>query len=287
MMYQRGQYDSVEAFWRERSTSSNPLTKLSGLSNLANATMLRGRLADAQRLAVQTRALNAARGVPANPLADSINSASVQLWYFDRRDVAAHALDAALAQVPLHNLALEQRPYYTLAGLYAMAGRVDRAKALIGQAESEMRGMSLLQVQEPNRHAALAEIAVAEHRPLDAVREVWKADSLPDGPAGDCVRCVDLDLGRVFDLANQPDSAIAHWEAYLNYPNRQAGRDAVFLPGVHQRLGELYEAKGETQKAISHYTAFIELWKSADKELQPKVAEAKTRLNALQKSVAR
>ena len=287
MMYQRGQYDSVEAFWRERSTSSNPLTRLNGLANLSNATMLRGRLADAQRLAVATRALNAARGVPANPLADSINSASVQLWYFDHRDAAAHALDAALAQVPLHNLALEQRPYYTLAGLYAMAGRVDRAKALIGQAESEMRGMSLLQVQEPNRHAALAEIAIAEHRPLDAVREVWKADSLPDGPAGDCVRCVDLDLGRVFDLANQPDSAIAHWEAYLNYPNHQAGRDAVFLPGVHKRLGELYEAKGETQKAISHYTAFIELWKSADKELQPKVAEARTRLGALQKTVAR
>ena len=119
------------------------------------------------------------------------------------------------------------------------------------------------------------------------LREAWKADSLPDGPSGDCVHCIDVDLGRLFDLANQPDSAIAHWEAYLNYPTHEAGRDAVFLPGIHKRLGELYEAKGATQKAISHYTAFIELWKNADKELQPKVTEARTRLTALQKTVAR
>jgi len=287
MMYQRGQYDSVEAFWRARSTSTDPVTKLSGLSNLVNATMLRGRLRDAQQLMVQTRAANAARGVPANPLADSIGSASVVLWYFGNRDAATRALDAAVAQVPLRNLPVEQRPYYTLATFYAMAGRVDRAKSLIAQAESDLRGSSLLQAQEPNLHSALAEIAIAEHRLQDAVREVRKADSLPDGPAGDCVHCIDVDLGRVFDLANQPDSAIAHWEAYLKYPTHEPGRDAVFLPGIHKRLGELYETKGETQKAISHYTAFIELWKNADKELQPKVADARTRLNALQKSVAR
>jgi tetratricopeptide (TPR) repeat protein len=192
-----------------------------------------------------------------------------------------------VAQTPLRSLPVEQRPYYTLATLYAMAGRVDRAKSLIAQVESDLRGTSLLQVEEPARHTALAEIAISEHRPLDAVREIWKADSLPDGPVGDCVHCVDMDLGRAFDLANQPDSAIAHWEAYLNYPTRQPSRDAIFLPGIHQRLGELYEAKGETQKAISHYTAFIDLWKNADKELQPKVADARTRLAALQKTIAR
>src|SRR5262249_50155548 len=30
MMYQRGRYDSVEAFWRARTTSADPLTKLGG-----------------------------------------------------------------------------------------------------------------------------------------------------------------------------------------------------------------------------------------------------------------
>ncbi len=287
MMYQRGQFDSVEAFWRARSTSSNTITKLNGLANLVSTTMLRGRLREAQRFAVEARAVNEARGVPKNPLADSINSATVQLWYFDNRDAAARALDVALAQAPLRNLPVEQRPYFTLATLYAMAGRVDRAKSLLAQVESDMHGTSMLKVEEPSRHAALAEIAISEHRPLDAVREIWRADSLPDGPVGDCVHCMDLDLGRAFDLANKPDSAIAHWEAYLNYPTHESNRDAVLLPGIHKRLGELYEAKGETPKAISHYMAFINLWKNADKELQPRVAEARTRVAALQKTVAR
>jgi hypothetical protein len=50
---------------------------------------------------------------------------------------------------------------------------------------------------------------------------------------------------------------------------------------VHKRLGELYEAKEQREKAIAHYRTFIELWKSADPELQPKVTDAKQRVAAL------
>ena len=60
-----------------------------------------------------------------------------------------------------------------------------------------------------------------------------------------------------------------------------AGSDAPILAGIHKRLGELYEAKGDTARAESNYTAFVELWKNADPELQPKVAEVKRRLTAL------
>lgn len=47
------------------------------------------------------------------------------------------------------------------------------------------------------------------------------------------------------------------------------------------RLGELYEAKGDRDKAASYYSRFIALWQDADPELQPKVAEAKARLARL------
>ena len=46
-------------------------------------------------------------------------------------------------------------------------------------------------------------------------------------------------------------------------------------------LGELYEAKGERQKALSHYSRFVELWKNADAEFQPRVAEVKRRIARL------
>ena len=57
--------------------------------------------------------------------------------------------------------------------------------------------------------------------------------------------------------------------------------DGVFLPVVHQRLGELYEAKGARERALAHYRLFLELWKDADPELQPRVTDARQRVAAL------
>ena len=59
--------------------------------------------------------------------------------------------------------------------------------------------------------------------------------------------------------------------------NRMA-TDPLRLPAAHERLGQLYEAKGNTTKAVEHYQAFIDLWKNADPELQPRVAGARRRL---------
>jgi len=61
----------------------------------------------------------------------------------------------------------------------------------------------------------------------------------------------------------------------------RSGIDATYLAGVRKRLGELYEAKGDNQRAASNYLAFVELWKNADPELQPKVQEARQRLARL------
>lgn len=80
-----------------------------------------------------------------------------------------------------------------------------------------------------------------------------------------------------------PDSAIAMYERYIATPDGSRWRtiDHHALAGAHKRLGELYEAKGDRQKAASHYAQFIELWKNADPEFQPRVAEVKRRLARL------
>ena len=57
------------------------------------------------------------------------------------------------------------------------------------------------------------------------------------------------------------------------------------LGPAHKRLGELYEARGDTKRAAEHYAAFVELWKRADPELQPKVAEARMRLERVRRSL--
>jgi eukaryotic-like serine/threonine-protein kinase len=93
-----------------------------------------------------------------------------------------------------------------------------------------------------------------------------------------------LSLAYVFDAAGQPDSAIAMFERYLseNFAARGGvGLDGISLARTHERLGQLYEAKGQNDKAAEHYRKFIELWKNADPELQPRVRAAQERLRKL------
>ena len=47
---------------------------------------------------------------------------------------------------------------------------------------------------------------------------------------------------------------------------------------VLRRLGALYEEMGERDKAVEYYSRFVELWKDADPELQPVVADVGARI---------
>lgn len=135
-------------------------------------------------------------------------------------------------------------------------------------------------------------IALARGDARTAVDEFRRSDVDYDGqPARECAPCIHFPLGRAFDAAGQADSAIAHYEAYIAMPywlklfggenTEIVFGDGMVLAGIEKRLGELYEAKGDRQKAVSHYTAFVELWKNADPELRPKVDEVRRRLARL------
>jgi hypothetical protein len=93
-------------------------------------------------------------------------------------------------------------------------------------------------------------------------------------------------LARSFDAANASDSTIAALERYLASTNvNRINPDTWFRGPAHKRLGELYEAKGDAKRAAAQYAAFVELWKSADPDLQPKVAEVQARLAGLRRTM--
>ena len=281
-MYHRGELDSVEAFWRGRRTDPNPVTRLSALGNLSVHAMLRGRLRESYRLGVESRRQNETRGVPSSPYADAIASAGIDIWFLERDAQGARTLDSALARVPLRTVPIDQRPDLTIATYYAWAGEPARARSILDGLDADLRDTTLRTAFENGKHAVLAEIAIAEGRPLDAVRSFWKTDSLPDGPPSDCAACLYPSIGRAYDVAEMPDSAIAYFERYLATPHiGRLSQDASYLAAIRKRLGELYEARGDTQKAASNYMAFIELWEKADPELQPKVHEVRKRLAGL------
>jgi hypothetical protein len=59
------------------------------------------------------------------------------------------------------------------------------------------------------------------------------------------------------------------------------GFDPVRVPAIHERLGQIYEARGDDERAVLHCRAFIELLKNADAKLQARVADARRRLERL------
>jgi tetratricopeptide (TPR) repeat protein len=252
--------------------------------------MLHGRLEARARLKTDALAQDSARGAPKPPLIGELDSALVQAWFLENATGAVQQVDAALTATPLRTLREFERPYLMAASVYAFARRPDRARALLAQYAAEVKDTALRREQEPELHNTLGEIALAEGRPLDAATEFRRGDQLPDGPADACAACLPARLGRAYDHANMPDSAIAMYERYLATP-RPFGSfhlvDAFFLAGIRKRLGELYEEQGQKEKALSHYLQFVALWKDADPELQPKVAEVRARVARMKEAERR
>lgn len=148
-----------------------------------------------------------------------------------------------------------------------------------------MTDTSIRRVQQPRLHDALADIELAGGKPLDAVAEFRRGDIAFDGaPADECAPCLSFNLGRAFDAAGKADSATAAFERYLATPYWLKGDvefDPLRVPAIRERLGQLYESMGKPDKAIEQYRLFIDLWKNADPELQPRVADARKRLARL------
>ena len=110
-----------------------------------------------------------------------------------------------------------------------------------------------------------------------------------------CPICALPLLGRAYELAGLPDSALAVYELYSTTPyddrplggpsphaiSPAGGYDHYWLPVVYERLADLYEQRGDTAKAIYYYGKLVDLWQDADPELQPRVEAARRAIEAL------
>jgi len=197
----------------------------------------------------------------------------------------AARVDSVVDHIPYRELPMIDRPYLFAAGMLARVGKPAKARAMLERYRVEMTDTSIARVQANQVHYALGEIALASGKPRDALEEFRRADIGYDGaPADECAPCLPFDLARAYDAAGRPDSAAIMFERYLATPfafKVDAELDPTRVPAIRERLGQLYEAMGNTAKAIENYRAFIELWKNADPELQPRVADAKRRLSRL------
>ena len=258
-----------------RARPSDLATRAVSSFDLASVALVRGQVAEGMRRLRAAFDARHAGGSRSAPLERENSEALAAIWFYDDAARALRTADAALARHPLDSLSPLERPYDDLARIFALAGRPDRARAMAAAWEKAHATPRL--GDEFQRATIAGDIALGEKRYDDAIRAYRVADQ------GPCVICATALLARAYDLAGDADSAIATFERYLTTPELDRfEHDAVFYAGAHKRLGELYEARGDRDKAASHYARFVELWKEADPELQPRVQDAKQRLARLQ-----
>ena len=278
LLYARGDIDgalSVADSLRKARPADMATQALQG-AVMAQYAQARGQLMQALKLRNEVTQINAGSGNPQATLNAALDEPEFDLRYRDQAARALKGIEKALAANAMDKLSPVQRPYARLMSLYTIAGRVDLAKATRKAAEDA----HVFDSVDPtalaaNMHSFAGQVAVVEKRYDDAVKEFQAGD------VGSCAVCALPDIARAFDLGGKPDSAIVLYERYLSAQERPAGTDQNWLAASHKRVAELYEAKGNSEKAAEHYRKFIDLWKNADAELQPQVAEARRRLAKL------
>ncbi len=273
----RGRRDSVAGIV-DRTLATNqggPVAVQLAQGFAADVERSRGHLAESTRRARIASQAALERGTPAAPLTEALDEALLDAWDRDRPALALARSDSALSRWPLASLAAVDRPYYELGMIDALAGRTDRARAMVTELEhtSSGTGDDLTRI-----HSLRSLVALVEHHGDEAIAEAKEAQT------GRCTPCTIPVLARAYDLAGQSDSAIAEFTRFVDDPST-FGREAAegwYLAGTYKRLGELWEAKGDREKAASYYMKFVELWRTADPELQPKVAEVRRRVVRLE-----
>jgi tetratricopeptide (TPR) repeat protein len=184
-------------------------------------------------------------------------------------------MDSVIAKYPLDSLAVMSRPYLQLASFYAQAGNTSRAEQLIR--EYEARVPKEVQAGDDERYAANGMLALAQGKSQEAItafrtyreRQGW------------CSTCYLFEIGLAFDALQQPDSALATYEALAGAIQPGPEGRQLTLPLSYRRLGELYETRGDREKALQWYGKFVDTWRDADPDLQPRVKDVQKRIGEL------
>ena len=231
-----------------------------------------GQLVDAARLLRERQELDAKRG--AGRYAASTIQTHTEIVLGAGPGAGVRYLDSILTRYPLDSVAPLNRPYAQLATAYARAGAVARAERLMEEFEKVVPEVLRNTPERTIAQGAIAQARGDHERAIAAFRQ----SQIQEG----CQVCRLHEIAESFEAMKQPDSALANYEKMVIAPEPPlpSGSDLT-LPIAYRRLGELYEARGDTKKALENYGKFVELWKDADASLQPRVAEVRKRIAEL------
>jgi tetratricopeptide (TPR) repeat protein len=271
-----GHYDSAAAVAKSRNL----------LGALAAEQMTQGQLHAASSTLLTLADKAGAQGL-VGPALDAVASASwIESTMRGRPAVALSQLVDAEKKYPIEREPLPHRPYYQLATAYAMAGNTTRAHELIRDGDRLLVD-GLARWNAPEAVIAKSMVALAEKRPRDAVAALekppfWGGTTPRNSSVTVRVRCALPFLALAYDRAGNADSARAVFQRYVDDTfTARFVTDEFMLADSRQRLGELFEAKGDRAAAKKYYSQLLAQWKNADPELAPRIADITRRVSRL------
>jgi len=287
LLYLRGRYDSLETLARVATRGRNATFAAGAAGYLRDLVAVRGRFRESDSIAAALVERPPAGAERSGAVDLAATRAMVDGWFRGRTQAAIAQLDSLVRANPPRERTTPDF-YLNLASTYAILGAADRARAMMREGESLVRDSVTRRNAQSRLIEVQGDIAMAEGRGQAAAAAYRRSETGGDGLPQGCTFCAPAYAGVAYDRANMPDSAIAYLERYIAVPS--SGRiqlDRWLLAPAHKRLGELYEAKGDNARAVTHYTEFVRLWEHADPDMQPKVAEVRARLERLLKTLPR
>ena len=273
----RGDYDVAEQRARELGQAQKGSIFWQAMSarSLAAVAGVDGKVSRAEEETRRGAELLESRGAINLYLLAMMNLARFDYRNHNRAADALAIVTGALAKHPLATMDPADRPYSEVAMTYSILGQPDEAQRLMSEYTHAV--LPGLVKTDPDRFTAAGEIAMARGHFAEAV-SAFQA-SIPENL---CRNCGLFNIASAYAKLNQPDSARVYYERYLNEGSTfRIYADANLLAAAYQRLGEIYEAKGDRRRAVENYEKLIALWKNADPELQPIVRDAKERVARL------
>jgi len=213
---------------------------------------------------------------------------SLPPWWATMVSVDVHWLrdDSAAASRVLSDVStasaldeLDERKLLRLVRAWALIGRPERAKAVLAAYERRYPADTRNQLFAYGK--ARADLLAAEGRPLEAVAAHRTAFEQRTTEANaDEGWDTFFHVGRSFEAAGMPDSAILAYQRAVAYPGTLD--DYATFPVAMQRLVALYAARGDATRVVEYGTVLTDIWKEADPELQAPLDAVRAHLAAAQ-----